>query len=197
MILLDIPTFLGRLHPLAVYLPIGFLLMAAILDWASYFSNHKQLRQAAPFVLLLGAISAVIACILGWVLSTTGEYSYQTLQYHQYGGVGLALLSIGLFLIHTPKIKNRLSLSPPIISFTFLPLVLLMGFVGHMGGNLTHGSEYLTLNTLFEKKRENPETLEEALIFEDVIAPIIENKCVQCHSRDKRKGELLLSSYGP
>jgi len=195
MTFLDIPTFFGRLHPLAVHLPIGFLLMAAILDWTSYFSKYKHLRQATPFVLLLGAISAIITCILGWILSTTGEYSYQTLQYHQYGGIGLALLSIGLYLINTPKIKNKLSLRPSIISFTFLPMVLLMGFVGHMGGNLTHGSEYLTLDTLLEKKREKPETLEEALVYEDVIAPILENKCVQCHGQDKRKGELLLSSF--
>jgi hypothetical protein len=33
------------------------------------------------------------------------------------------------------------------------------------------------------------------LVYEDVIAPVLEAKCVSCHNQTKTKGDLLLSSY--
>jgi hypothetical protein len=39
MILLDIFSYLGRMHPLVVHLPIGFLVLAAIFDILTYKSN--------------------------------------------------------------------------------------------------------------------------------------------------------------
>ena len=44
MILLDIPGFLGHLHPLVVHLPIGFLLLALVFDLLSYFNRYAYLK---------------------------------------------------------------------------------------------------------------------------------------------------------
>lgn len=72
-----------------------------------------------------------------------------------------------------------------------------IGYTSHMGGSITHGQDYLTeyvpviLNG-FESK-EKPES--EMLVYDDVIAPVLEAKCISCHNQTKTKGDLLLTSY--
>ncbi len=195
MILLDLSTFLGRLHPLAVHLPIGFLLLAAIFDFASYFPKYKKLSDATEITLLLGGISAVGASFLGWLLSTDGDYSYGLLNNHKWGGIWLAVFSLALYFSSHPKVKVYFKIPRKFKSGIYAGLVFLMSYVGHQGGNLTHGTEYLTLATLMESPREKPETMEDVLVFEDVVQPILEKKCVQCHRSDKKKGELVMTSH--
>jgi hypothetical protein len=74
-------------------------------------------------------------------------------------------------------------------------LVCLVAYTGHQGGNLTHGSDYLSLETLTYHEREKPATAEEAMIFEDVILPMLERRCEGCHRKGKRKGQLIVSTY--
>ncbi|MFT5883645.1 MAG: putative membrane protein [Arcticibacterium sp.] len=195
MILLDLTTFLGRLHPLVVHLPIGFLLLAALFDWASYFPKYKNLSAATDISLLLGTVSAAGASFLGWLLSTGGDYSYSVLNNHKWGGIWLAVFSLVLYFSSHTKVKQYFTIPQKVKSGIYAGLVLLMSYVGHQGGNLTHGTEYLTLATLTETPREKPDTMEHVLIFEDVVEPILEKKCIQCHRSDKKKGELVMSSH--
>src|SRR5690606_16395634 len=67
--------------------------------------------------------------------------------------------------------------------------VLIM-VTGHFGASLTHGENFLT-GPLFEKETELV-SLEEAEVFDHVIQPILENKCIGCHKASKQKGELRL-----
>ncbi len=66
----DNPTrmelFVGRLHPLVVHLPIGFLVLAVLLEALSRFEGFRQVRHALPAVLVLSAASAVAAAIAGY-----------------------------------------------------------------------------------------------------------------------------------
>ncbi|NNE78238.1 MAG: hypothetical protein HKN31_14340 [Pricia sp.] len=88
-------------------------------------------------------------------------------------------------------------------SFNFLLLGML--FVeGHKGGNLTHGETYLTeyapepiqklLGSSTEKDAvpqfTNPDSV---LVYDDLIQPIFEAKCVACHNNDIQRGGLNMS----
>ena len=195
MILLDISTFLGRLHPLMVHIPIGFILLAGIFNWASYFPKYKQLSTASEFALLLGAMAGVAACLMGWLLSKTGDYDYNLLEAHKISGIVLTALSFVLYFFLSEKGQSLLSIPHRVQSFIYLGLVILMSYAGHQGGNLTHGTEYLSLATLTEKQREKPENMEAVLVYEDLIQPILKSKCTQCHQAGKKKGELILTSF--
>jgi uncharacterized membrane protein len=194
MLLLDIATFLGRLHPLVVHLPIGFLLLAAIFDLLSYAEKLKHLDQAVVVILLFGFLSAVVACIFGYLLSLSGEYDYTTLSNHKISGIALAVLSGILYLMSTRSFRKYVRSAPSIVSFSFSLLVILMVYAGHQGSSLTHGSEYLALTTLNEQKREKPASVEEALIFDDVIQPMLQKRCAQCHNAGKLKGKLSVKT---
>lgn len=187
MLLLDLPTFLGHLHPLIVHLPIGFLLLAALLDLLSHSKRYIHLGHAVPFILLAGFISAILACIFGFMLSQTGDYDADLLEKHKIAGIALTVLS-GLLYLLTKKLPAR------IFTFLLLAMVVLVSYGGHLGGGLTHGTDYLSLTSLSQEERKPPISPDSALVYEDIIHPILEKKCAQCHQGSKLKGKLSVGT---
>lgn len=194
MILLDAQLLFGRLHPLVVHLPIGFLMLAFIFNITVYFKKLPNLQVAVPFTLLLGAISASVACLFGWLLSETGDYGAKTLENHKFSGLAIAAISFLLFYLTTPHFQQKIVLPGKLYTGLMIGLMGLLSYSGHQGGNLTHGSDYLSIETLTKKDRVPPETLDKALVFEDVIEPLLEKRCKQCHSGSKIKGDLKMTS---
>ena len=47
--------------------------------------------------------------------------------------------------------------------------------------------------SLYWQVRRTVVTLEEAIVFDHVIKPILEAKCIGCHNPDKLKGKLILT----
>ncbi|MEP7257169.1 MAG: c-type cytochrome domain-containing protein [Flavitalea sp.] len=191
MILLDLSTFTGRLHPLIVHLPLGFLLLAVMFNLAGYYRKFDYLAQAVPFTLFAGFISATLACFSGYLLSLSGDYDHSILRQHKISGITLAAVSGLLFLFTLPKFSF---IPRKIFSFCLAALIALLSFTGHQGGNLTHGSDFLSLKTLTKQKRPRPARIEDAFIFEDIIHPILEKKCATCHEGNKLKGRLSVET---
>lgn len=194
MMLLDITTFMGRLHPMIVHLPIGFLLLAVVFELLSYTPKFSYLKTAVSITLLFGFIAATAACMLGYLLSLSGDYEYGQLNRHKLTGIAVAILSGLLFLFTTKKINSRLVVPEKILSVVFVGLLFLMTYTGHQGGNLTHGSDYLSMTVLQGSERKKPATVEEAMLFEDVVQPMLIQRCGQCHASGKLKGQLSVQS---
>lgn len=194
MKLLDVFTFSGHLHPLVVHLPIGFLLLALLFDVLGYYKKYTFLKPSVPVVLLVSFISALFACLFGYMLSLTGDYNEDTLSNHITAGIVLTVATCILYLFTTEKIKARVLLPARVFTVLVLCLSLLVGYAGHQGGALTHGNDYLTIATLMETKRPKPASVDEAFIYEDVVQPILFKKCGQCHQAGKLKGRLSVQS---
>ncbi len=199
----DVVIFLGRFHPLIVHLPIGILLVAVIMHFLAKKKRFEYLEKPVAFVLLIGAAGSIISCFLGYLLSFQGGYHPDTLFNHQWMGIGISCIA---WLAYGFKIWEKTRMSFLINSSVMIVLVLGLGYVGHLGGNLTHGSTYLTQyapNTIRkavglppkQKERSPVTVLDSADIFLDVINPMIFNKCTSCHNASKSKGGLLLTSH--
>ena len=194
MILLNISTFSGHLHPLIVHLPIGFILLAAIFNILSYSKKYENLKPATSIALLIGFIAAILACVFGYVLSRSGDYDQNVLRHHEFSGITLAIISGILYLLATEDIKKMVHLPGKAFSIILVSLVVLMSYSGHLGASLTHGNDYLTMQTLIREVRDKPTSIERAMIFEDVVQPILQKKCLQCHQDGKSKGNLSIES---
>lgn len=192
--LLDLAIFSGRLHPLLVHLPIGFLLLATVFELASYSRKYEHLKASVSFTLLLGFISAVLACLLGYILSLSGDYESAALNDHKISGIALAIISGILFLISNGIFKKLPSIKRSLFSILCVLTMALMSYTGHQGGTLTHGAEYLSMEVLTQQERVKPVSVEQAMIFEDVVHPILIQRCSQCHRPDKMKGELSMKT---
>ena len=129
--------FWGHFHPMLVHLPIGMFFMAGILH---FFYAQKQ-PSAQPIVvqiLIWTSAFSIISAAMGWSLAQSGEYDPGTLQIHQWLGVSTCMLSVGLTYV------MRAGMSIRITNLLFMLGLLCLTITGHYGGNLTHGSDYLT-----------------------------------------------------
>lgn len=187
--------FLGRLHPLIVHLPIGFLILTICFHGLVWQGRYSRFRELLPVLWFSSCISAVLACAAGYLLSLSGDYAPEALNLHMYLGLGLAVVCGFMFGL----VQKNLLKSTQII-VVVLAAGLLMS-TGHLGGNLTHGEDYLTqpLYALAGKApvkivRKPITNLNEAVVYQDLIEPILEQKCWQCHSAQKQKGALRLDA---
>ncbi|MCG8320325.1 MAG: hypothetical protein MI921_12540 [Cytophagales bacterium] len=199
---MNIEIFLGRFHPLIVHLPIGFILLAFLMMLWSKKSDKGSFNQAIRFALLLGAVSAVLAAFLGWLLAADGGYDENTLFWHRWLGVGVAILTTIAWLLHTGIIQSN----PWPLSAALWGSVLLIAFTGHFGGVLTHGSNYLVqyaptfVQQMFSADNSGeteillPSQPDSIAVFQHLIEPILNSKCAGCHSETKKKGGLVLTS---
>jgi uncharacterized membrane protein len=195
-VLLDAALFLGHFHPLLVHLPIGFLILALILEWISTREKYAPLRVAVPISLLAGGIGAILACITGWVLSTNGGYDDRALTIHKWTALTIPFLSLFAWMVSTKRIRVSFLQARRSLLFTLLGLTLILSVAGHMGATLTHGPDYLSMSTLLdtEKKKHAVTSMKEALVFEDLVQPMLDKKCGSCHNSTKMKGGLSMES---
>ncbi|MEX6686362.1 c-type cytochrome domain-containing protein [Danxiaibacter flavus] len=194
MTLGNITTFSGHLHPLVVHLPIGFIILAAILNLLSYRKKYENLKPAVSVTLFIGFVSAVLACLLGYILSISGDYDKTVLINHKLSGIALAIISGVLYYLSTEKVMLEVHIPRKLFSVLLISLIALMSYSGHQGASLTHGNEYISMRTLMQQVREKPASVQSAMIFEDVVEPILQNKCAQCHQGGKRKGKLSVDN---
>lgn len=188
----SINTFIGHFHPVLVHLPIGFILAALLLLWLSHKSKYAGLQPAIPLILFWGAVMATFSCITGYLLSTSDDYNGNLVGWHQWMGIGVAVLSWVLWLLHKRKGDG---FDKALVSVGLLALIII---TGHLGGSLTHGSDYLSLATIFKSDSGSVASIkplpnvQEALAYKDVIKPILETKCYGCHGANKQKGKLRM-----
>ena len=194
MTLLNLAQVFGRLHPLLVHLPIGFLLLGVLFELFSYVKKFEYLKLAVSFTLLLGFLSAALSCIFGYLLSLGGDYQVDVLSNHKISGISLAIVSGLLYGLSSGFINKRFAVKRSIFTTFCVFTMALMAYTGHQGGSLTHGSDYLSLELLTPEKRAKPIHIEEAMIFEDIVHPILIQRCSQCHNNGKMKGELSMKS---
>src|SRR5690606_10082653 len=85
---------------------------------------------------------AVLACITGYFQYLGEGYSFDSIKFHLWMGVATAVLAFLMFirLTEPPKINifNKISK----LAFS-LAMFLLISFTGHLGGEITHGENYL------------------------------------------------------
>ena len=179
---------LGRLHPLLVHLPIGILVLAFLMELYFRKKDSGTEQKIINFTLAIAAISTVLSVGSGWLLGENGGYDETLLFRHRWMAVGLAIGSSLLYIIK----KNPKTWSKNIYLPLFICVMGLLGLTGHYGGSMTHGEDYLYKN---EKTKKVVITdVDKALVFNEIIMPILDDKCVSCHNPNKVKGGLIMTN---
>lgn len=196
--------FFGRFHPLILHLPIGFLVMAFILEALSRIKRFGQFKVVIGVVLLLGASSAVLAAALGYMLAQEGGYNDEILLIHQWAGITLAFAAVVAYVLYRVLQTHPSAALDKVYLAVMIMMMVSLTVAGHFGGSLTHGSDYLTqympnglrkIGGLPPKKNRGYQkitNLEEAKIFDQIVYPILDSRCISCHNESKKKGDLML-----
>ena len=192
--LLTITEFVGRLHPALVHLPIGILLIALLLILLSGKKQYNISPAIINLVLLIGAISAVLACITGYLLSLSDDYDSGLIGWHMWMGIAVAFASILLYI----KVVNRkMDITYKIISAALLILIFI---TGHLGGQITHGANFLSLSLIGNTDSIVIDAkpiinVQNAKVYRDIVQPILYKDCYSCHGPNKQKGGLRLDNF--
>ena len=188
-LLLSISEVIGSFHPVLVHLPIGILLLAGLFQLLALKPKFASLHAATSIALFWGMLSAVASCISGYLLSQSGDYDEELVSTHQWFGISTASISLIAYLFN--RWENVFA------KWVILVMVPLIIVTGHLGGSLTHGSDYLVKG--FSKSEDSTgkefkpiADVQEANVYADIIQPIFEDKCYTCHNKRKKKGGLRL-----
>jgi uncharacterized membrane protein len=202
----DIVRFLGRFHPVILHLPIGMLVLALLLEFGSIFTRKES--PALQSTLFFTAVTSVVAVLAGFLLFQTDDFGDSPgAILHLWGGIAFSCLCIATFLIKAWTDSGA--------SAAWLYKVLLvttsgvMAYASHEGASLTHGPDYLgkyapePLRKILGGKpteEKKPEAavdavVAETLVYQDIVAPMLEEKCWKCHNEGKIKGKLRMDTY--
>ena len=202
--------FLGRLHPLIVHFPIGLLIVALLLEFFTINKKNSELRSGINILLVVGAVSAVLATVFGWLLQEQDQYSGEILTFHKWSGITTAVLATITVFIHRSMMRkghwNLLKTYRAILITT----VAGVSVAGHFGASLTHGPDFLTsvlpwnadegiprnpnFNLAQFDNEGTPGVLTDAQMADLnlEVRSIFAHNCYKCHSSEKIKGELRL-----
>jgi hypothetical protein len=183
---------LGRLHILILHFPIGILLLTALLEWLNYRKLAHIPRKVLTLNYGIGSASATLACITGYILSGSGDYGEGLVQNHMWTGIITAFISVLLLWYSYQENHNY-------CRWGAIVLAIAITVTGHLGGTITHGEGFFTDFSAADNSEQkapvfNVENIAEALVYEDLVKPILEAKCVTCHGPGKKKGKLRLDS---
>ncbi|MEO6730859.1 MAG: c-type cytochrome domain-containing protein [Ferruginibacter sp.] len=192
--ILSITEFIGHFHPLLVHLPIGILLIALLIQWLCRKEKYRSLQSAVRITLLCGIITSAFSCLTGYMLSISDDYDQGMVSWHMWMGLGVLFVS---FLLYMKELYSQFAVNKHMLS---IALLLLVAVTGHLGGSLTHGSGYITqpLKDIFIEDTTLNMTIkplpnvQEALVYNDVVKPILQTKCYNCHNANKQKGGLRM-----
>tara|TARA_R110001606_G_scaffold36032_7_gene103957 strand:- start:1556 stop:3613 length:2058 start_codon:yes stop_codon:yes gene_type:complete len=178
---------IGHLHPLFVHLPIGIILLTFLLEVYSRFIAKKSFDEVIEFTLLVAGVTALLSLGTGWLLGEESGYDEDALFLHRWMAVAFTITTLLLYLVKRSK-RNG-------VNKTYIPLFLvvlgLISLTGHLGGNMTHGEDYLFVE---EKEEIVITNVQEAQVYAQIIQPILDDKCMSCHNASKAKGGLVMSS---
>lgn len=208
----DLVRFIGRFHPLLLHLPIGVFSLILFQELGLIFSKKGNVTKSTSlFPLFFGAASAIVAVIAGFLLyqGEAGFSGSALVERHMWAGLGFAVAAVVTFVLKAWTVT--LGANQAYYRSLLFVSVGVMGFASHQGGSITHGEIYLTefapqliRGLLGESpkipKGQNPAVAPgkestERLVYQDIVAPILEHRCVQCHKESKSKGKFRMDHY--
>ena len=191
---ISLPAWLqviGRMHTLLLHFPIVLLVLCVCWELFAGFKKSMTTEQTAigDSLLLVTSLTAVTSALMGLLLSRETGYVPEELAWHKWGGVFISLLALLWYVF-----KEQLRSIKIVLSITAAISLVVVIITGHLGGNITHGEDFL-LAPVSQDEQAPAVQFEDAIIYANMVQPILKAKCVICHNEKKTKGELLMEPY--
>ena len=191
---ISLPAWLqviGRMHTLLLHFPIVLMVLCVCWELFAGFKKSMTTEQTAigDSLLLVTSLTAATSALMGLLLSRETGYVPEELAWHKWGGVFISLLALLWYVF-----RQQLRSIKIILSITTAISLFVVIITGHLGGNITHGEDFL-LAPVSQDKQAPAVLFEDAIIYANMVQPILKAKCVICHNEKKTKGELLMEPY--
>ena len=196
----------GRLHPLLVHLPLGLVFAAFAVEVTRLIQRRPTVSAFTPIALGLAALGAVAASGTGWFFAES-EASSDSLFWHRWLGISASIVLIALAWLaaRATRSSGEGTQITPIVRSVLLASALLVGWVGHLGGDMVWGENYV-LQPIVKAWRGTPVNddtgakegagsgtePDKLAYYTSNVLPILQDRCYQCHGNGKHKGSLSM-----
>ena len=181
--------FIGKFHPLFVHLPIGFLVLLGIFEMLAVRSPKQHLTESSRVVLVLTFPITIASIVTGWLLAGSGDYEGSNIFWHRWLGTALGVATGLLLGLHWSGLFR-------LYRWGLIGTLALLATASHLGGSLTHGSDFLSwpAASLSRSKPTFTGDLSAQPVYSTTIKPIFDKYCVSCHGPEKSKGGLRMDT---
>ncbi|HEY4334777.1 MAG TPA: FN3 associated domain-containing protein [Puia sp.] len=186
---LSVPVWLqvtGRLHPMILHFPIVLIVAYALCRWLTPKQGTPAAEWLEPFgdkLLLWAAFAAVLTALAGILLSKEASYEGSALAWHKWTGTLTSLVLLALLIGKDSTLLGKQKQKWIVVA----PLGIVI-LTGHLGGDVTHGAGYVLAPIRSERPPTPP--FDEAMVWADLVQPVIAARCMQCHNSGTTKGGL-------
>ena len=180
---------IGRMHPLMLHFPIVLLVLCIF--WELVMGLRQQDKEANLLIgdalLIIAALASVVTALMGLFLSKEDGYTPAVLVWHKWAGVGISFLLLAWYAF-----RKHIRQSKIVLIASSLAAMVIIVVTGHQGSNITHGENFLLAPVLHDDIR--VVKFEDAMVYADVVHPILQLKCMSCHNSAKAKGQLVMET---
>lgn len=192
-------NFLGRFHPVVLHLPIGFFVLLAVFELITPI--YSKFKEPATFILVLTIGATLLAVLTGVLLAYASGSDEPLVVYHMRVSLILGILTLALGVL---KLYGGNTFTKIGYKVTLLACLMALVISSHNGGSITHGEDYLTkhmpnsLRSMMGLEIEEEvvvASLDDLVVYSDVVHSIFEQNCNSCHNPNKKKGDLNMETY--
>ena len=181
-------SILVNFHILALHIPAAVLLVVPLFE---FFERHEQATATVRRLSVFSAVGTWGAVFCGILHAHYNGFAGDAVQLHLWGGIAASAFAGVASLLLAQGFRVRLA--GQIIA------IGVMGFAAHVGGELVHeeGFPFKPNKVASPKKEETPRVVTTSQKRDDytqVIRPILEAHCVECHGAKKVKGKLRMDT---
>lgn len=180
----------GRMHPMVLHFPLALVVLyavAVVILPPRKTSIDDSYRNTTDFLLLLAAFTSVITALMGLFLSKEEGYDPQALQWHKWSGIAVPIFTLLWYSFSKPIQSKKIT---SVLSSSIALFIILL--TGHLGAEITHGENSLLAPIMPDKQP--AVSADQAIVFTNMVKPILEAKCAGCHNNKKAKGELVMQT---
>jgi uncharacterized membrane protein/mono/diheme cytochrome c family protein len=92
-----VSEWIGRFHPVSTHFPVALMLVAVFAESLAWWTRRESWLHTVRFLVILAALGAVSAGVLGWINAYFSSYSKETgalLWWHRWLGTGSSVWAI-------------------------------------------------------------------------------------------------------
>lgn len=182
-------SIIGNFHILALHIPAALLLIVPLFE---VWERHEDAAGITVRRLsLISAVGAFGASFCGVLHAHFNGYAGDGVDRHLWAGVAASFFAAGAWVVLEQPRRIRLIAQGAAIA--------VMSLAAHVGGELVHDEGFpfrpnKAAAARLDKVMPAVEPVAKRDDYAQVIAPILEAHCVECHGAKKVKGKLRMDS---
>lgn len=202
--------FFGRTHVVVLHFPIALVIVAAVVEVSRALwirirrsPSHESFRPSSAGTVMFGFafFATIVSIVTGLVL---GFDDGTRVDLHRILGIvsGVVMLAAGISLVRAMRPASRGGMVYVVLLGVSAGVV---GFTGHLGGELTHGKGFLTkpLERMVGIQEEVADSTDlvalgitesSYALFNESVLPIMVRSCVECHGPDEAEEDIRLDT---